>query len=371
MPALAGIRQLLGLIADAPIEPGLVSSVKMGHHRRHERPAGTPRRAHLLLVNQGFADIVRIGHQARPDLFALILSCPSCCMNGWLKFLAASQRMAACSKRLMSRLCGSSWKTRGPTGLNHARIALIHAWAHPAQEARIAELARQAGFAQVSASHAVSPLLRLVPRAETAVADAYLSPVLRRHIGTLAASLGDKPLFLMQSHGRPDEGPRFLRQGTPILSGPAGGIIGAVRTAAWPGSIASSASTWVARQPTSRFTPAALERSFETEIAESGCACPCWRSTPLRPAAARSFMLWTEGFALGRTVPAPIRDQRVTAMAGRLQWTDANVCVGKIQPSRFSGDLRPSGRSTPRFCCCAHEVHRTGGPACPQRRRSA
>ncbi len=67
-------------------------------------------------------------------------------------------------------------------------IALMHAWKHPAHEQRLAELAREAGFAQVSASHAVSPLLRLVPRGDTTVVDAYLSPILRRYVDQVAAS---------------------------------------------------------------------------------------------------------------------------------------------------------------------------------------
>ena len=110
----------------------------------------------------------------------------------------------------------------------------MHAWKYPAHEQRLAELAREAGFTQVSASHAVSPLLRLVPRGDTTVVDAYLSPILRRYVDQVAAELAGTRLYFMQSNGGLAEAHSFQGKDA-ILSGPAGGIVGAARTAAMAG----------------------------------------------------------------------------------------------------------------------------------------
>ena len=119
-------------------------------------------------------------------------------------------------------------------GINACAIVLMHAWKYPDQERRLAELAREAGFAQVSASHAVSPLLRLVPRGDTTVVDAYLSPMLRRYVDQVAAELTGTRLYFMQSNGGLTASENFQGKDA-ILSGPAGGIVGAARTAGMAG----------------------------------------------------------------------------------------------------------------------------------------
>ena len=106
----------------------------------------------------------------------------------------------------------------------------MHGWKNPIHEERLSEIAREAGFTQVSASHVVSPLLRLVPRGDTTVVDAYLSPILRRYVDQVSKSLDGIPLYFMQSHGGLAEASSFQGKDA-ILSGPAGGIVGAVRSA--------------------------------------------------------------------------------------------------------------------------------------------
>ena len=113
-------------------------------------------------------------------------------------------------------------------------IVFLHAWKYPDHERRIAALARAAGFTQVSASHEVSPLLRLIPRGDTTVVDAYLSPVLRRYVDGVSAELGNVKLYFIQSNGGLIDALRFQGKDA-VLSGPAGGIVGAARTAATAG----------------------------------------------------------------------------------------------------------------------------------------
>src|ERR1041384_6878995 len=110
----------------------------------------------------------------------------------------------------------------------------MHAWKYPAHEQRLADLARESGLTQVSASHMVSPLLRLVPRGDTTVVDAYLSPILRRYVDQVASELGDTRLYFMQSNGGLADAAQFQGKDA-ILSGPAGGIVGAARTAGMAG----------------------------------------------------------------------------------------------------------------------------------------
>ena len=167
-------------------------------------------------------------------------------------------------------------------------IALIHAWKYPAMEQRLGALAAQAGFKQISLSHIASPLLRLVPRADTTVADAYLSPILLHYIAQVSEGLNNSPLYFMQSHGGLARADAFTGKDA-ILSGPAGGIVGAVRTAAAAGFNAvigfdmggTSTDVVAVRR---RLISAAWRRKSPG----SACARRCSPSTPWRRAAAPS-----------------------------------------------------------------------------------
>ena len=221
---------------DAPIPPGVVEAVKMGTtvatnallERKGERT--------LLVVNRGFADALRIGNQARPRLFDLAHhAARRCCTSGWSRSTGASASTARRSRPLdEARRARTRSRGARATGISACAIVLMHAWKYPEHERRLAELAREAGFTQVSASHEVSPLMQLVPRGDTTVVDAYLSPILRRYVEQVAAELAGVRLYFMQSNGGLAE-PRSFQGKDAILSGPAGGIVGAARTAAMAG----------------------------------------------------------------------------------------------------------------------------------------
>src|SRR4051794_24129351 len=170
--AVAGIRQVLGLGPDQPIPPGVVDQVKMGTtvatnallERKGERT--------LLLVNRGFADLLRIGNQARPRLFDLKVSLPRLLYE---RVAEVGGRVGVDGREIEAldeAGAVAALRQAREDGVEACAIALIHAWKYPQMEARLAELARAAGFAQVSTSHQVSPLLRLVPRGDTTVVDA-------------------------------------------------------------------------------------------------------------------------------------------------------------------------------------------------------
>ena len=264
--ALAGIKSVLGLPLGAPIPPGIVEAVKMGTtvatnallERKGERT--------LLLVNRGFADALRIGNQARPRLFDLKITLPTLLYERVVEIGGRVAVDGAEIEPLDEREAHRALEQARADGLQACAIALIHAWKYPAHEARIAEIARQAGFAQVSTSHEVSPLLRLIPRGDTTVVDAYLSPILRRYVDQVASELEGVRLYFMQSNGGLTEASRFQGKDA-ILSGPAGGIVGAARTAGMAkldqiiGFDMGGTSTDVA------LYAGQFERAFETEVA--------------------------------------------------------------------------------------------------------
>ena len=232
--AIAGIKQVLGLPGEAPIPPGLVDQVKMGTtvatnallERKGDRT--------LLVVNRGFADLLRIGNQARPRLFDLQVVLPGLLYERVIEIGGRVGVDGDEIEALDEAGALAALQAARAAGLQSCAIALIHAWKHPAMERRLAELAREAGFTQVSASHAVSPLLRLVPRGDTTVVDAYLSPILRRYVDQVARELEGVRLYFMQSNGGLAEAQGFQGKDA-ILSGPAGGIVGAARTAGMAG----------------------------------------------------------------------------------------------------------------------------------------
>ena len=143
----------------------------------------------LLVVNRGFADALRIGNQARPRLFDLAITLPSMLYEEVVEIPGRVGVDGEEIEALDETAARHAFAAARRKGIAACAIVLIHAWKYPDHERRLAELAREAGFAQVSASHAVSPLLRLVPRGDTTVVDAYLSPILRRYVDQVAAEL--------------------------------------------------------------------------------------------------------------------------------------------------------------------------------------
>ncbi|RZK76632.1 MAG: 5-oxoprolinase, partial [Methylobacterium sp.] len=264
--AIAGIKQVLGVAPEDAIPPGMIDQVKMGTtvatnallERKGERT--------LLLVNRGFADVLRIGNQARPRLFDLTVTLPTMLYE---RVAEIGGRVAADGRKLEpldEAAARAALSAARHDGIEACAIALIHAWKYPEMERRLAELAAEAGFQQVSASHAVSPLLRLVPRGDTTVVDAYLSPILRRYVDQVATELGDTRLYFMQSNGGLAEAHSFGGKDA-ILSGPAGGIVGAARTAEMAGLDRIIGFDMGGTSTDVALYDGEFERAFETEIA--------------------------------------------------------------------------------------------------------
>ncbi|MBS0560966.1 MAG: hydantoinase B/oxoprolinase family protein [Proteobacteria bacterium] len=340
--AIAGIHEFLGLPPDAPLPPGVIDAVKMGTtvatnallERKGERV--------LLATNRGFGDALRIGNQARPRLFDLHVQLPTMLYEEVVELAGRVAIDGTEIEPLDEQAARDAFAAARARGIAACAIVLMHAWKYPAHEKRLAELAREAGFTQVSASHAVSPLLRFVPRGDTTVVDAYLSPILRRYVDQVASALGDTRLYFMQSNGGLAEAAGFQGKDA-ILSGPAGGIVGAARTAAMAGFDRIIGFDMGGTSTDVALYAGQFERSFETEVAGVRMRAPMMAINTV--AAGGGSILHFDGARLrvgpdsAGADPGPACYRR----GGPLTVTDANVCVGKVQPAHFPAIFGPSG----------------------------
>jgi len=367
--AVAGIRACLGLPPDAPIPPGVIEAVKMGTtvatnallERRGERV--------LLLVNRGFADLLRIGNQARPRLFDLNVRLPDLLHE---RVAEIGGRLAVDGTELEAldeKGARAALRAAFAEGIRAVAVLLMHAWAHPAHELRLGEIAREEGFTQVSLSHQASPLPRIVPRGDTTVVDAYLSPILRRYVEQVAGELPGVRLYFMQSSGGLAEAGSFQGKDA-ILSGPAGGIVGAARTAAMAGFDRIIGFDMGGTSTDVALYAGEFERAFETQVAGVRMRAPMMAINTV--AAGGGSILHFDGarYRVGPDSAGAVPGPACYRRGGPLTVTDANVMVGKIQPRHFPAIFGPGGDQPldaeivrEKFTALAEEIAAaTGGP---------
>jgi 5-oxoprolinase (ATP-hydrolysing) len=336
--AVEGIRRLLGLEPGELITPDRVECVKMGTtvatnallERKGERT--------VLVTTRGFRDALRIATQARPKLFERHIVLPELLYE---RVIEADERLDARGDEVraleLEALRAPLAQARA-AGVQACAIVFLHAFRNGAHEARAAALARELGFAQVSVSHEVSPLMKLVPRGDTTVVDAYLSPILRRYVDQVAREMPGVRLYFMQSSGGLTEARRFQGKDA-ILSGPAGGIVGMVRTAVAAGHDRiigfdmGGTSTDVSHF--SGGVHGEFERAFETQVAGVRMRAPMMSIHTV--AAGGGSIVSFDGARLrvgpesAGANPGPACYRR----GGPLAVTDANVMLGRISPAHF------------------------------------
>ncbi|MCK8783120.1 hydantoinase B/oxoprolinase family protein [Roseomonas sp. NAR14] len=338
--AVAGIRRILGVAEGAPIPPGTIDAVKMGTtvatnallERKGERV--------LLLVNQGFADLARIGNQARPRLFELAIRLPDLLHERVAEIGGRVAADGAELEALDEAGARAALEAAYADGIRAVAVVLMHAWAHPGHEARVGAIAREVGFTQVSLSHEASPLPRIVPRGDTTVVDAYLSPILRRYVEQVAGDLPGVRLYFMQSSGGLAEARSFQGKDA-ILSGPAGGIVGAARTAGMAGFDRIIGFDMGGTSTDVALYAGEFERAFETEVAGVRMRAPMMAINTV--AAGGGSILRFDGarFRAGPESAGANPGPACYRRGGPLAVTDANVMVGKIQPRHFPAIFGP------------------------------
>jgi 5-oxoprolinase (ATP-hydrolysing) len=226
---VAGIRESLGLGPAAAIPEGRLESVKIGTTVATNALLERRGEPTLLAVTRGFADQIRIADQNRPEIFARRIVLPE---PLYAEVVEIDERVGASGEVIVPLDTEAAYRAfadAAARGLRAMAIVLLHAYRFPAHEERLMHLAREAGFTHVSASHLVSPFIKFVPRGQTTVVDSYLSPVLSRYVASVAAALPGARLLFMQSNGGLAEAGVFPGKDA-VLSGPAGGINGAVAT---------------------------------------------------------------------------------------------------------------------------------------------
>ncbi|MBT6031380.1 MAG: 5-oxoprolinase [Kordiimonadaceae bacterium] len=228
--ALDAIRRLMGTDSDAPINSEQIKSVKMGTTVATNALLERKGDKTLLVITKGFQDALRIGYQNRPRLFDLNVILPEQLYD---KVVEVQERIGAHGDIITPldlESIESEMKWAFHEGISSVAIVTMHGYRYPDHEQKIAAMAKEIGFSQISTSHETSPLMKLIGRGDTTVVDAYLSPILRRYIDRVQDALGDTALYFMQSNGGLANANHFQGKDS-ILSGPAGGIVGAVKTA--------------------------------------------------------------------------------------------------------------------------------------------
>jgi 5-oxoprolinase (ATP-hydrolysing) len=337
--ALQGIRNLLGLAADAALPEGAIDAVKMGTtvatnallERKGERT--------LLIITKGFADALRIAYQNRPKLFVRHIVLPELLYE---RVVEIDERMTAEGEELRQVDLAAA---RGDllaayrAGIRSAAIVLLHGYRYPEHERLLAELAREIGFTQISVSHLVSPLMKLVSRGDTTVVDAYLSPILRRYVDLVAGELagsteGGTRLMFMQSNGGLVDARRFQGKDS-ILSGPAGGIVGAVRTAEMGGFDKIIGFDMGGTSTDVSHYAGEYERTFETVVAGVRMRAPMMMINTV--AAGGGSICFFDGarYRVGPESAGANPGPACYRRGGPLTVTDCNVMLGKLQPDFF------------------------------------
>ena len=232
--AVAGIRQLLGLGPGEKVPAARIGSVRLGTTVATNALLERKGEPTVLVITRGFADALRIAYQNRPRIFDRRILLPEVLYQ---RVIEAGERVgprgevhAALEEEALERQLKQAYQD----GFRSAAVICLHGYRYPEHEKRIGDLARAAGFTQVSESHRTSPLMKLVSRGDTTVVDAYLSPILQRYVAEVAAELEGVRLLFMQSNGGLTDAASFRGKDS-ILSGPAGGIVGMARTAAEAG----------------------------------------------------------------------------------------------------------------------------------------
>ncbi len=340
--AVAGIRQLLGLGEREPIPKGLVKEVRMGTTVATNALLERKGEPTALLITRGFRDALAIGYQARSDIFAQEIVKPDLLYD---RVVEIDERVRADGTVEMPLDEAQLRRTLEELkGFRSLAIVFIHAYRYPGHEQRAAELAREAGFPQVSVSHEVSPLVKLVGRGDTTVVDAYLSPLLRRYVAQVAEELEIERtgirLMLMMSSGGLTSGER-LRGKDAILSGPAGGVVALAQTATLAGFPRVIGFDMGGTSTDVAHFDGRYERTLETEVAGVRMRAPMMAIHTV--AAGGGSVLHDDGgrFTVGPDSAGADPGPKCYRRGGPLTVTDANVMVGKLVPRFFPAIFGP------------------------------
>ena len=340
--AIQGIRDILGT-QDFP--PGAIRAVKMGTTVATNALLERKGEKVLLMITQGFADLLLIGYQNRPRLFDLHIKRPDLL---YARVSEVPERLDAeggVVHPLDEDSARRDLQAAFDAGLRAVAVAFVHGYLNPVHEQRVGDIAREIGFTQVSLSHQCSRLAKLVGRGDTTVVDAYLSPILRRYVDQVADALDmgracERLLFMQSNGGLTDA--RLFQGKDAILSGPAGGIVGMVKTAEAAGFDRLIGFDMGGTSTDVSHYAGTLERSFETEVAGVRMRAPMMDIHTVA-AGGGSICSFREGrFQVGPQSAGADPGPACYRRGGPLTVTDCNVMLGKVTPDHFPAVFGPN-----------------------------
>lgn len=330
--ALQGIREILG-VEDGVLPGEMIEAVKMGTTvgtnallERHGEPTA-------LVITRGFKDCLRIGYQNRPDIFALNIRLPEQLYQSVTEIEERVSAQGDILTPLDKQQARQQLQAVYDAGFRAIAIVLMHAWRYPEHERILQDLAEEIGFSQISVSHQVSPLMKIVGRGDTTVVDAYLSPLLKRYVRQVTSGInGDghtARLLFMQSNGGLTDAANFQGKDS-ILSGPAGGIVGAVAVSAKAGFDRIIAFDMGGTSTDVAHYAGEYERSFETEVAGVRMRAPMMHIHTVAAGGGSILHFEAGRYRVGPDSaganPGPAGYRR----GGPLTVTDANILLGRL-----------------------------------------
>ena len=342
--ALQGIRDVLG-VADSPIPTERIAAVRMGTTVATNALLEHKGDRTVLIVSRGFADALRIAYQARPELFALNIKLPEPLYE---RVVEIDERVDA-NGNVLTKIDTVSAKllleSAYHDGIRTCAICLMHAYKYPSHEKILGEIAKQIGYTQISASHEVSPMIKFVGRGGTTVVDAYLSPVLLRYVRRISEALPGVKISFMQSSGGLSDATSF-RAVNSLLSGPAGGIVGAVETGLQSGFKRIIGFDMGGTSTDVSHYSGHYERTFDSQVAGIHLQSPMLNIHTIA-AGGGSIIEFSNGrYQVGPKSAGADPGPACYRKGGPLTVTDCNLILGRIQadyfPSLFGDDRKQS-----------------------------
>ncbi|HVG52185.1 MAG TPA: hydantoinase B/oxoprolinase family protein [Xanthobacteraceae bacterium] len=368
--AVQGIRDLMGIAPGQPVPQARIGAIKMGTTIATNALLERKGARTLLVTTKGFRDALKIGYQARPKIFAKHIVKPDVLFERVIEIdervrADGTVEQAPTLSAAMAQLAEAK-----SDGFNAAAIVFMHAYRYPAHELAIAKLARDLGFAQVSVSHEVSPLIKLVGRGDTTVVDAYLSPILRGYVAQVMEEMGTgqkakaRLMFMMSSGGLTSA--NLFHGKDAILSGPAGGVVGMAETGREAGLTRLIGFDMGGTSTDVSHFDGDYERAFETEVAGVRMRAPMMLIHTV--AAGGGSILHFDGarFRVGPDSAGANPGPACYRRGGPLTVTDANVMAGKLIPDFFPKIFGPAQNQPidaqavrEKFAALARETGRT------------
>src|SRR6266700_2230246 len=341
-PAVAGIRQLLGIAPGQDIPAERIAVVRLGTTVATNALLERTGEPCVLVITAGFADALRIAYQDRPRIFDREIVRPDLLYS---RVIEATERVGADGEVLIpldEDAVAAGLRSAYEDGFRSAAVVCLHGYRYPAHEARIGEIATGTGFTQVSLSHATSPLMKLVSRGDTTVVDAYLSPVLARYVASVTKELPGVRVQFMQSHGGLVAAQSFRGKDS-ILSGPAGGIVGMARTAQAAGFGRVIGFDMGGTSTDVSHFAGEYERQYETQVAGVRMRAPMLAIHTVA-AGGGSVLHFDDGrYQVGPDSAGAAPGPACYSRGGPLTVTDANVLLGRVQPAYFPRVFGPAG----------------------------